>query len=80
MIRNTDNWSLRKALKHRARRTDYFSSKRRKVNFVIYVANGLSVMKAMETTSTSEAQYINTVVSTFNSPYLSFKGISESTI
>ncbi|KAF7825847.1 uncharacterized protein G2W53_017011 [Senna tora] len=73
VFRNTDSHSLKKLLNHRTYKTGYLPSKRRKVNFVIYVANGLSVLKAMENSGTLEAQYTNTVASTFNCPYLSFK-------
>lgn len=74
-VRNTDNQKLRKSLKRKDNKKGLFSSKSRKVNFVIYVVNGLSVLNAME--NTSETQYTETIVSTFNCPFLSFKGICK---
>ncbi|XP_057437124.1 uncharacterized protein LOC130729393 isoform X2 [Lotus japonicus] len=71
VVRNTDNQKLRKSLKHKDNKKGLFSSKSREVNFVIYVVNGLSVLNAME--NTSETQYTETIVSTFNCPFLSFK-------
>ncbi|XP_027335108.1 uncharacterized protein LOC113849408 [Abrus precatorius] len=73
VVRKTDNQKLRKSLKGKAHKKGYFSSMTRKVNFVIYVVNGLLVLKAMENTSALETQYIETIVSTFNCPFLSFK-------
>lgn len=73
VVRNTDNQGLRKSLKVKALKEGYFSSKTRKVNFVIYVVNGLLVLKAMENAGALETQYIETIVSTFNCPFLSFK-------
>lgn len=59
----------------KAHKNGYFSSETRKVNFVIYVVNGLLVLKAMKNAGALEAQYVETIVSTFNFPFLSFKGI-----
>ncbi|TKY66181.1 hypothetical protein E2542_SST09048 [Spatholobus suberectus] len=73
VVRNTDNQRLRRSLKSKAYKKGYFSSKTRKVNFVIYVVNGLLVLKAMENTGALETQYVETIVSTFNCPFLSFK-------
>ncbi|XP_061342392.1 uncharacterized protein LOC133288608 isoform X2 [Gastrolobium bilobum] len=73
VVRKTDNQRLRKSLKYKAHKKGFFSSKSRKVNYVIYVVNGLSVLKAMENTGALETQYTETIVSTFNSPFLSFK-------
>ncbi|KAL2336785.1 hypothetical protein Fmac_011231 [Flemingia macrophylla] len=73
--RNTDNKILRESLKlkGKAYKKGYCSSDTRKVNFVIYVVNGLSVLKAMENAGALETEYIETVVSTFNCPFVSFK-------
>ena len=76
-IRNTDNRILKKSLKCKAHKKGFFYSKIRKVNFVIYVVNGLSVLKAMENTGALETQYSETIISTFNSPFLSFTGICK---
>lgn len=73
VVRNTDNQGLRKSLKVKARKKGYLSSKTRKVNFVIYVVNGLLVLNAMENADALETQYIETIVSAFNCPFLSFK-------
>ncbi|CAK8541471.1 unnamed protein product [Lathyrus sativus] len=74
VVRSTDNQRLSESLKCKGDKKGFISSKRRKVNFVIYVVNGLSVLSAMKSAGgASEAQYIKTVVSTFNYPFLSFK-------
>jgi len=62
-------------LESKAHNKGYFSSETRKVNFVIYVVNGLLVLKAMKNAGALETQYVETIVSTFNCPFLSFKGI-----
>lgn len=68
-------------MKCKADKKDFISSKSRKVNFVIYVVNGLSVLNAMKSAAGAlEAQYIKTVVSTFNYPFLSFKGIFQTSL
>lgn len=64
-------------MKHKGYKKGFFSSKSRKVNFVIYVVNGLSVLNEMENTGALETEYIETIVSTFNCPFLSFKGIFQ---
>lgn len=48
-----------------------------KVNFVIYVVNGLSVLKSLENAGALERGYTDMVASSFNCPYLSFKGICK---
>ncbi|KAK7256108.1 hypothetical protein RIF29_29542 [Crotalaria pallida] len=73
VVRKRDDQRLRKSLKCKTHKKGFFPSKIRKVNFVIYVVNGLSVLKAMENTDALERQYTETIVSTFNCPYLSFK-------
>ncbi|CAL5191929.1 unnamed protein product [Lathyrus oleraceus] len=75
VVRSIDNQRLCESLKCKGDdKKGFISSKSRKVNFVIYVVNGLSVLNAMKSaTDASEAQYIKTVVSTFNYPFLSFK-------
>jgi hypothetical protein len=68
-------------LKCKGGKKGFFSSKRRKVNFVICVVNGLSVLNAMENARGDlEARYIEAIVSTFNCPYLSFKGIFRTSL
>ncbi|KAK4268235.1 hypothetical protein QN277_024920 [Acacia crassicarpa] len=73
VLRRTDDQSLKKLLKKRACKTGCFFRKRMKVNFVIYVVNGLSVLKSLENTGTLETGYTDMVASTFNCPYLPFK-------
>ncbi|XP_016198307.1 uncharacterized protein LOC107639347 isoform X1 [Arachis ipaensis] len=73
VVRKTDSRILKKSLKCKARKNGFISSKIRKVNFVIYVVSGLSVLKSMKDTGARERQYIETIVQTFNSPFLSFK-------
>lgn len=53
----------------------YRSSKIRKVNFVIFVVNGLSVLKSIENDEDGLENYTRMIASSFNSPYLAFKGI-----
>ncbi|KAL4558548.1 hypothetical protein LXL04_036749 [Taraxacum kok-saghyz] len=48
------------------------SYKKRKVNFVIFVVNGLSVLKSMSTNG-EHTQYTDTLSEAFSSPYLCFK-------
>ncbi|XP_047167884.1 uncharacterized protein LOC124836740 isoform X1 [Vigna umbellata] len=72
-VRKTDNERLRKSLESKAHKKGYFSSETRKVNFVIYVVNGLLVLKAMKNAGALETQYVETIVSTFKCPFLSFK-------
>jgi hypothetical protein len=74
VVRSRDSQRLSKSLKCKGGKKGFFSSKRRKVNFVICVVNGLSVLNAMENARGDlEARYIEAIVSTFNCPYLSFK-------
>ncbi|KAI5430190.1 hypothetical protein KIW84_034676 [Lathyrus oleraceus] len=82
VVRSIDNQRLCESLKCKGDdKKGFISSKSRKVNFVIYVVNGLSVLNAMKSaTDASEAQYIKTVVSTFNYPFLSFKGIFQTSL
>ncbi|XP_073222768.1 uncharacterized protein [Cicer arietinum] len=72
-IRSIDSQRLRKSLKHKGDMKGFFSNKSRKVNFVICVINSLLVLNAMENAGALEDKYIETIVSTFNCPFLSFK-------
>lgn len=63
-------------MKCKARKDDCEASERRMVNFVIFVLNGLEVLKFMEGDGDAEQQYTQMIRATFSSPYLSFKGIS----
>ena len=74
-IRGMDNKRLSKILKLKGDK-GFFSSKSRKVNYVICVLNGLSILNVIENAGGAlEARYIEQIVSTFNCPFLSFKGI-----
>ncbi|AES79090.1 putative P-loop containing nucleoside triphosphate hydrolase [Medicago truncatula] len=76
VIRSKDNQTLTESLKCKGNKKGFFSSKSRKVNFVIYVLNGLSVLNMMENADGAfKARYIEEIVSTFNfnNPFLSFK-------
>ncbi|XP_054783019.1 uncharacterized protein LOC129290306 isoform X2 [Prosopis cineraria] len=73
VLRSTDDQGLKELLKHRARKTGCFFSKRMKINYVIYVVNGLSVLKSLETTGALDRGYTDMVVSSFNCSYLSFQ-------
>lgn len=50
------------------------------VNFVIFVVNGLSVLKSMDSNDDSDMKYLQTMATAFSCPYLSFKGIRSSLI
>ncbi|CAJ2670091.1 unnamed protein product [Trifolium pratense] len=74
IVVSRDTQRLSKSLKCKGGKKGFFSGKSRKVNFVICVLNGLSVLNVMENARGDfEAQYIEAIVSTFNCPYLSFK-------
>lgn len=73
--RDSDGSSLRTRMKSKARQSGYDSSRTRMVNFVIFVVNGLSVLKSMDSDEVAGRKYNKLIVSTFNCPYLSFKGI-----
>ncbi|CAJ1942427.1 unnamed protein product [Sphenostylis stenocarpa] len=72
VLRETNNERLRKSLESKVHKKDH-SSQTRKVNFVIYVVNALLIVNVMNDSSDSETDYIETIVSTFNYPSLSFK-------
>lgn len=73
LIRDSDSSSLKMALKCKARESGSSFSKIRKVNFVIFVVNGFSVLRSMNSDKEEDKNYIENVVKTFNCPYLSFK-------
>ncbi|XP_062024306.1 uncharacterized protein LOC133740373 isoform X2 [Rosa rugosa] len=72
-IRDSDSQSLRTAMMCKAHDNDHLSSAIRKVNFVIFAVNGLSVLKALESEEDAETQYTRMIASMFNCPYLAFK-------
>uniref|UniRef100_A0A2N9HSR0 G domain-containing protein n=1 Tax=Fagus sylvatica TaxID=28930 RepID=A0A2N9HSR0_FAGSY len=71
--RDSDSPSLRASIKCKARWNHFLSSEIRRVNFIIFVINGISVLKSMDSNDDSETKYIQTLVTAFNCPYLSFK-------
>ncbi|ONH92802.1 hypothetical protein PRUPE_8G196400 [Prunus persica] len=73
VIRDSDSQSLRTMMMCKARDDGYLSSEIRKVNFVIFVVNGLSVLKAIESDEDAETRYTQMIASAFNCPYLAFK-------
>ncbi|XP_008235423.1 PREDICTED: uncharacterized protein LOC103334259 [Prunus mume] len=73
VIRDSDSQSLRTMMMCKARDDGYLSSEIRKVNFVIFVVNGLSVLKSIESDEDAETRYTQMIASAFNCPYLAFK-------
>lgn len=76
LFRRSDCSSLRNRMKCKARKIGCEPSVIRKVNFVIFVVDGLAVLKSVEGNSDVQKQYNQIVATTFNCPYLSFRGIS----
>lgn len=73
-IRNTDDLNLRKRLQKRTCHSHRLH-KKRKVNFVIFVVNGASVLKEMDDEGAGTDQNYNKVAaSAFSNTYLSFRG------
>lgn len=72
-IRDSDSQSSRTAMMCKARDSGHLSSEFRKVNFVIFAVNGLSVLKSLESEEDAETQYTQLIASAFNCPYLAFK-------
>ncbi|XP_052187178.1 uncharacterized protein LOC127797970 [Diospyros lotus] len=73
VIRGSDSWRLKTRMKQKARQNGYNSSEIKMVNFVIFVVNGLSVLKSMNSDDEADKQYTEMVATAFNCPYLSFK-------
>lgn len=74
-IRDSDSPSLRSRMKCKARKTHSLSRVIRKINFVIFVVNGLSVLKSMDNDEGADTLYTQLIASAFNCPYFSFGGI-----
>ncbi|MFS7954014.1 putative GTP binding domain, P-loop containing nucleoside triphosphate hydrolase [Helianthus anomalus] len=68
----SDSSSQRGRMKCKNGQDKHLTYERRRVDFVIFVVNGLSVLKCMEN-SGADTQYIHTVTEVFSSPFLSFK-------
>ena len=72
----SDSSNLHVRMKRKMHQNGLASYERRTVNFVIFVVNGLSVLKCLESYG-ADTQYTQMVVELFSSPFLSFKGNSE---
>ncbi|XP_043709381.1 uncharacterized protein LOC122658471 isoform X2 [Telopea speciosissima] len=72
VIRDSDSPSFIKSMKCKASQCGYWSREARMVNFVIFVVNGVSVLKTMGDSNADE-QYTYMLANTFSCPYLSFK-------
>nr|XP_043635906.1 uncharacterized protein LOC122607050 isoform X2 [Erigeron canadensis] len=69
---DTDNSDLQDRMKGKAHQDGLLSYQRRRVNFVIFVVNGLSVLKCLDSNG-ADTQYTQMVAQVFSSPFLSFK-------
>ncbi|KAK3017466.1 hypothetical protein RJ639_006416 [Escallonia herrerae] len=72
-IMKSDSAFLKSRMKCKARQDGYCSSETRMVNFVIFVVNGLSVLKSMESNDGADKMYTEMIATMFNCPFLSFK-------
>lgn len=76
LIRRSDGSSLRSRIKCKSRENSCGRSRTRKVNFFIFVVNGLEVLKSLESDDDVVKDHNELLTSTFHCPYLSFKGIT----
>ncbi|KAL6955687.1 cyclin-dependent kinase [Sarracenia purpurea var. burkii] len=72
VIRDSDSSYLKTRMKYSARQSGYSSSKIRMVNYVIFVINGVSVLKSLYRDDEAK-QYTEMVAATFSCPFLSFR-------
>ncbi|OAY34813.1 uncharacterized protein LOC110628756 isoform X3 [Manihot esculenta] len=72
LIRPSDNSSLRTRMKCKVRKNGSQSKEAKMVNFVIFVVNGIAVLKSMDSEDEGK-KYTQMIATTFNCPYLSFK-------
>ena len=79
-VRDSDSPILQMRIKCKARQHGYSSSGIRMVNFVIFVVNGVSILKSMYGDDDVEKQYTEMVASTFSCPFLLFRGNKGSII
>lgn len=77
LIRDSDDVSLRTRMKCKALKNGCVSSEIRKVHFVIFVVNGVTVLKSMDNDKDADGQYTKLILSAFNCPYVSFRGIGN---
>lgn len=61
-------------MKCKTRERSWKSCETRTVNFVIFVVDGITVLKSMEGDGPDETQYMEMITRAFMCPYLSFKG------
>ncbi|KAI3749672.1 hypothetical protein L2E82_20288 [Cichorium intybus] len=64
--------SLQARIKRKSRQEKLVPYKRRTVNFVIFVVNGLEILKCLDSNE-ADTRYTEIVSEVFNSPFLSFK-------
>nr|XP_029121380.1 uncharacterized protein LOC105048535 isoform X2 [Elaeis guineensis] len=69
VIRDSDDVVTRKRIKGTAQQGQFCPCQKRMVNFVIFVVDGISVLKSMDDKDT---QYNDMLAETFNYPFLSF--------
>lgn len=60
-------------MKCKVRKNGSQSKEAKMVNFVIFVVNGIAVLKSMDSEDEGK-KYTQMIATTFNCPYLSFKG------
>ncbi|XVE78141.1 hypothetical protein DITRI_Ditri13aG0120100 [Diplodiscus trichospermus] len=73
VFRKSDDASLKRRIKCKRRELGWQSCKTRTVNFVIFVVDGVTVLKSMESDDPADVQYLQMITSAFKCPYLSFK-------
>ncbi|KAL7172812.1 hypothetical protein ACSBR2_032312 [Camellia fascicularis] len=73
VVRDSDSSTLKTRMMCKARQSGYYSSEIRMVNFVIFVVNGLSVLKSLDSDDEAEKNYTQLIATSFNCPFLSFK-------
>lgn len=72
LIRDSDDQSLKSRIKCNNGRV---SDEIRNVNFVIFVVDGLSILKSLDRAEDVDGLYAEVFASAFKSPYVSFRGI-----
>ncbi|KAH9621470.1 hypothetical protein KSS87_020511 [Heliosperma pusillum] len=70
---DSDSPRLKMSLKCKAQQSGTPSKEIKKVNFVVFVVNGLSVLRAMNSHKEEARRYMELVIKTFSCPYISFK-------
>lgn len=73
VMRNSDGPDLRNKLKCKSHQNLHCSNLTRKVNFVIFVVSGLSVLNAMDSGDEADDGYNKMIATMFSCPFLSFK-------